>query len=226
MRKAQLRPTAENTYKVAYGTKGITCDFGRALDKSRRQEADGDIVGACNTRFEAVQQFMELLPDSETVELDTADADTRDAMTLLHDSAIDHFLAGDFEMCAAMLETLLELDPEDRFEATRRLAYAYIALEEWELFDEAMHDIDERSIDKPLLVAWSTFRRTGELPKDGLPAVYMREFTAEEHPADEAYLRDVDSGRPSRETLVRQLWLQTEHLWAQFPGFIEALKNI
>ena len=31
--------------------------------------------------------------------------------------------------------------------------------------------------------------------------------------------------RRLRQTLARELWLQTEHLWTQFPGFIEALRN-
>ena len=39
------------------------------------------------------------------------------------------------------------------------------------------------------------------------------EFTADEHPADEAYLRDIGSERPSPAAQARELWLQTENLW-------------
>ena len=39
------------------------------------------------------------------------------------------------------------------------------------------------------------------------------------------YLADIESERPSREAQARELWLQTEHLWTQFPGFVEALKK-
>ena len=35
------------------------------------------------------------------------------ALELIRASAIDHFLINDFEMSAALLELLLELDPED-----------------------------------------------------------------------------------------------------------------
>jgi hypothetical protein len=39
------------------------------------------------------------------------------------------------------------------------------------------------------------------------------------------YLNDIESEHPSRESQARELWLQTEHLWTQFPGFIEALQS-
>lgn len=40
----------------------------------------------------------------------------RAALELIRASAIDHFLINDFEMSAALLELLLELDPEDHLE--------------------------------------------------------------------------------------------------------------
>ncbi len=232
MQKAELKPTPANTYRIVYheGGSGVPCDFGRALEISRQQEAAGDIEGACNTRFEAFQQLMDLIPDSTDMELDWDDEDSRDAMLLINYSAIDHFLVGDFEMCAAMLEMLLELDPEDHFEASKRLAYAYVALEEWELFDEVINDVSDKYADKELLALWSEFRRTGRLPEGELRrfkrsfAVYFNEFTADAHPVDEAYLRDIENEKPSPKTLARELWLQTEHLWTLFPGFIEALR--
>ena len=232
MRRAELKPTPNNTYRIVYFDTGdgVPCDFGRALELSQQQEAACDIETACNTRFDAFQHLMELIPDSTDLELDWDDENSRDAMLLINYSAIDHFLVGDFEMCAAMLEMLLELDPEDHFEASKRLGYAYVALEEWELFDEVINDVSDKYADKELLALWSEFRRTGAIPEGELRhfkrsfGVYFEEFVEEDHPVDEAYLKDIESERPSREALARELWLQTEHLWALYPGFIEALK--
>ncbi len=233
MKRAELRPTPDNTFRIIYtqdGT-GIPCDFGEALGRSQSQEEQGDIQGACNTRFEAFQQLMELIPDSTDMELDWEDDNNRDAMLLLSFSAIDHFLIGDFEMCAAMLEMLLELDPEDHLDASKRLAYAYVALEDYDSFDEVINDVSDKYADKELLALWSEFRRSGTIPPGELRhfkknfSTYYDEFTSDEHPVDEPYLADIEKDRPSKESLARELWLQTEHLWKIFPGFIEALRS-
>ncbi|MCD8071792.1 MAG: tetratricopeptide repeat protein [Alistipes sp.] len=233
MRKAELVPTAGSIYRIVYSEDGdgVACHFGRALARSQAQETEGDIEGACNTRFEAFQQLMELIPDSTDMELDWEDSNSRDAILLLSFSAIDHFLIGDFEMCAAMLEMQVELDPEDHLEASKRLAYAYVALEEYDSFDEVINDVSDKYADKELLSLWSEFRRTGKMAAGELRhfkksfATYYDEFTADDHPVDEDYVRDIESDHPSKQTLARELWLQTEHLWKLFPGFIEALKS-
>ncbi len=229
MDKIQLQPTAEDTFRIVCD--GRTDIFQRALADSQAQEAAGDIEGACNTRYDAFMRLAEIVPeDTETV-LEWEDETCQNALLLVSCSAIDHFLIGDFEMCAAMLEMMLELDPEDHLEATRRLAYCYIALEEYELLDEVIDDISDKYADKAILRLWGEFRRAGSISegeaihfkKDFAP--YWREFIADEHPVGEDYLRDIESERPPREALARELWLQTEHLWTLFPGFIEALKT-
>lgn len=233
MQRAELKPTPNNTYRITYTNEGagVPCNFGKALELSQRQEADGDIEKACNTRFEAFQHLMELIPDSTDMELEWEDEASREAMVLISFSAIDHFLVGDFEMCAAMLEMLLELDPEDHLEASKRLGYTYVALEEWELFDEVINDISDKYPDKELLALWSEFRRHGEIPEGELRhfkrsfGVYFKEFTADAHPIDESYLHEISATKPAREALARELWLETEHLWTLFPGFIEALRS-
>ena len=45
-------------------------------------------------------------------------------------------------------------------------------------------------------------------------------------PADDAYLRDIESERPTPQAQARELWLKTENLWTAFPGFIAALKAL
>ena len=85
--------------------------------------------------------------------------------------------------------------------------------------------------EKEILKLWSEFRQTGSLPagelihfKKSFPVFYA-EFTSNVHEVTPEYLADIESEKPLRQTLARELWLQTEHLWAQFPGFIEALRN-
>lgn len=227
---ATLTPTAENTYRITYfDGNGIAVDFGKTIRMSQELEAQGKIGEACNMRYDAFQQLMELIPDSTDIELDWDHSDSRDAMLVIHFSAIDHFLLGDFEMSAAMLEMLLELDPEDHLEASILLAYDYVALGEWELFDEVINDVSDKHPDKDLLVLWSEFRQRGTLPAGELRHFkrsfhhYFNEFAAGEHPVDDQYLSDIRSERPSQKALARELWIQTEHLWKLFPGFIEAL---
>ncbi len=230
MRKFTLQPTADDCFRIVYDPADRGPGFEQALTKASRQETEGDIEGACNTRFRAVQYLMELLPEEEQAILDWEDAASRSALTLVNLSAIDHFLASDFEMCAAMFETLLDLDPEDHQEAVKRLAYCYVALEEYELFDEAAADIGDKDPEAAILRLWSAFRRTGGVPQQeaarfrkDFPA-WEAELASAEHPVTPEYLTDLESPRPSRETLARQWWIETEHLWAQFPGFIEALR--
>ena len=233
MEKPQLTPTAENTYKIVYPAgrgKDYPYDFGGALAASREQERRGEIEAACNPRYAAFQRLLEVIPDDEEVTLEWEDENNQSAMLLVSCSAIDHFLVGDFEMCAGMLEMLLDIDPEDHLEATKTLAYAYVALEEYELFDEVINDISDKYPEKEILKLWSEFRRNGVLPQGELIhfrksfSVFFSEFTADGHEVTPEYLADIESDRPSRETLARELWLQTEHLWSLFPGFIEALR--
>lgn len=228
--KPYFRPTAENTYIFEGGMPGGMYDFGKILADSRREEPS-DVAKACNMRFEAFQRFTELVPDNEEVTLDWEDKGNREVLELGYASGIDHFLACDWEMAAAMFEMLLDLDPEDHLEATKPLAYSYVALGEYELFDEIIDDISDKYPDKTLLNLWSEYRRTGKIPagelthlKKNFSHIYD-EFTAGEHPADERYMQDIESERPSKRSLAREMWLQTEHIWEAFPGFTEALKR-
>ena len=132
-------------------------------------------------------------------------------------------------MSAALLEMLLELDPEDHLEGSELLAFDYLAMDEQELFDEVINDVSDKHPGREVLLLWSAFRRDGRLPEGELQrfrthfAPFFAEFTADEHPADEAYLRDIGSERPSPAAQARELWLQTENLWVLWPGFIDAL---
>ena len=87
-----------------------------------------------------------------------------------------------------MLEFLLDLDPEDHLEgATWLLAFDYVALADYDAFDEVINDVSDKYPEKPLLTLWSEYRRHGSLPAGELRsgcathfAPYYTEFTADE----------------------------------------------
>jgi len=231
MIRPQLRPTADQTFRLVADPADRNWDFVEILARSRREEQQGNIEAACNTRYHAVQRLEELIPDSGEVIFEWEDDNSQAALEVIYCSAIDHFLIGDWEMAAAMFEMLLELDPEDHLEATIRLAYTYIAMEEYDSYDDVADDLNDKSVDKEILTLWSEFRRAGTLPAGEVRNFakrfrpYFDEFRADEHPIDERYLADIEGERPSQSARARELWLQTEHLWSAFPEFIEALKR-
>ena len=227
MLKATLEPTPDQTFEVI--GEG-PYDFEKVLSQTRRMERAGHVEEACNARFQAFQRLAELIPEDEEVNLEWNHRNSRAVLELIQASAIDHFLINDFEMSAALLELLLELDPEDHLEGSQLLAFDYLAMGEEELFDEVINDVSDKSPARELLLLWSAYRRDGTLPEGELKrfrthfAPWFAEFTATEHPADEAYLRDIESERPSAAAQARELWLQTENLWDLWPVFIEALR--
>lgn len=222
-----LKPTAYQTFEIV--GEG-DWDFSRILARSRRLQEEGRVEEACNERFHATQRLAELLPEGEEVILEWNHAPSRAALELLHASAVDHFLIDDFELSAALLEQLLELDPEDHLESVILLSFDYLALGEYEAFDEVVNDISDKYPCRELLLLWASYRQQGRLDEGELMRLksrhrpYFDEFTADEHPADEAYLKDIESQRPSAAAQARELWLQTENLWRLHPHFIEALR--
>jgi hypothetical protein len=229
---ARLKPTADQTFRIVAenDTAGLY-DFGRIIEDTRRMEREGRVKEACDVRFKAFQRIYDLLPEGEETILDWHDDNTQNAVILINGTGIDHFLIGDWEMSAGLHELVLEVDPEDHLEATTRLAYIYVAMNEFDSFDEIINDVSDKYADKQLLLLWSEWRRAGQLPEGTLHRFktrftpYYSEFIASEHPVSEEYLTDIDSERPSHEALARELWLQTEHLWLLFPDFIEALRK-
>lgn len=222
-----LHPTPDQTFEIeAVGA----YDFQAALARARKLQQAGDVEGACNERFRACRRLQELLPEGEELVLEWEDRNTRAALELLRASAVDHFLIDDFELSAALLELLLDLDPEDHTEAVELLAFDYVALDEQELFDEVVNDLSDKHASRVVLLLWSAFRRDGILPEGELHrfrtrfAPWFAEFTAAEHPADADYLRDIESANPSTTAQARELWLRTENLWSRWPEFIGALR--
>ena len=126
MARITLKPTENQNYILLGG------EFVKVLDEAHSQESEGNFEMACNMRYKAFQQIVDVLPEDESVELDFSHQNTRAAIEIVYGSAVDNFLAGDVELSAAQLELLLECDSEDHIEATPQLALCYLALEEWE----------------------------------------------------------------------------------------------
>lgn len=230
-KKGYLIPTPDQTFEVRAGASGQG-DFKAILRRSQWLQEQGEVEAACNLRFSAVQTLQEILGEDDEICLEWSDENTRSAIEVVHLSAIDHFLINDFEISSARLEMALDIDPEDHVEASNLLAYDYLAMGEYELFDEVINDISDKYASRTLLLLWSSFLRDGALHAGELHALksrfepYFREFTADSHPTDEAYIRDIESARPTQSAQARELWLQTENLWRLYPNFIEAIKSI
>ena len=223
MGRITLKPTENQNYILLGG------DFAKVLDLAHSKESDGDFEGACNLRYKAFQQIVEVLPEDEVAELDFSHQNTRAAIEIIYGSAVDNFLAGDVELSAAQLELLLECDSEDHIEATPQLALCYIALEEWECLDEIVPDLGDKSAFKPLVEAIAEYARTGEVSQESLSALrrhrhLCEELLATEHPADEAYLKDISSERPTQQALAREIYLRCEPLLMKYEGFTIKLK--
>lgn len=218
MGRITLKPTENQNFIILGG------DFAKLLDLAHRQEAEGAFEEACNIRYKAFQQIVELLPD-DAVELDFSHANTRAAIEIIYGSAVDNFLAGDAELSAAQLELLLECDSEDHIEATPQLALCYIALQEWECLEDTLPDLGDKSPLKALIAALANYIQTGNITSENIASLrrhrhLYEELTASEHPADEAYLHDIASERPTQQALAREIYLRCEPLLLQHPDFI------
>ena len=223
MGKITLKPTENQNFILLGG------DFAKTLDLAHSQESEGNFEEACNVRYKAFQQIVEVLPDDEAVELDFSHQNTRAAIEIVYGSAVDNFLAGDVELAAAQLELLLECDSEDHIEATPQLALCYIALEEWECLEEILPDLGDKSAFKPLVEALAEYACDGEVSAETLSALrrhrhLCEELKAAEHPANETYLKDISSERPTQQALAREIYLRCEPLFAQYEGFLEVFK--
>lgn len=223
----RFNPTPDQTFELEGGAK---YNFIRAKERIDELDRAGRYAEACEARYQGFQLLADALPEDEPMPLRWEHANSRAAIMILHGSAIDHFRIGDLEMAMAQLELLLDCDPEDHLEAISLLALCYATAEEWELYDEVELDLTDKSAESVVARLWASWRRDGAVDKGALSLLrskfkpYFAEFTAEEHPDDDAFRQDIMSERPSQGAQAREWWLLTEPLWAEFPEFVEALK--
>ena len=221
MRKIVVRPISSGLWHV----EGGGCGALLRLAAEKEKWAD-----AADMRFEGVQRLLDAIPD-EDVMLDWADGATRDAMELIYASAADHLSVGEVEMAAALWENLAVMDEEDHMSVNILLAICYIELEDYDCLEEAMFDISPKSPEYHLLNLWAEYRRTGGVDRDALRTLRTRhkewfaEFVATEHPADEEYLKDSRSERPSPRTEARELWFATSAVWEHNGEFLQTISK-
>lgn len=223
MGKITLKPTENQNFILLGG------GFAKVLDSAHKQESEGRFEEACNTRYQAFQQIVDVLPEDDASELDFSHPNTRAAIEIIYGSAVDNFLAGDVELSAAQLELLLECDSEDHIEATPQLALCYIALEEWECLEDIVPDLGEKSAFKALVEALAEYARTGSVSAENGAALrrhrhLCEELSRDDHPADDAYLKDISSERPTQQALAREIYLRCEPLLLKYEGFVEKIK--
>lgn len=225
MKKASVVPISSELWKIEEGE----C-FADILHRSQRMEQANEWAKACELRFEGAQQLLDIIGEEE-VRLDWNDKCSRAAMELLYRSAADNLLVGEVEVAVALWESLLELDPEDHLEAIVPLAFAYVEIEDYDCLESALFDISPKSPEYHLLMLWAEYRRSGGIERDSLRQLRTRhkewwgEFVAEEHPADERYLKDCQNERPSQQTEAREFWFATQSIWERNTGFIKALQK-
>ena len=223
----RFNPTPDQTFELEGGAK---YNFIRAKERIDELDRAGRYAEACEARYQGFQLLADALPEDEPMPLRWEHANSRAAIMILHGSAIDHFRIGDLEMAMAQLELLLDCDPEDHLEAINLLALCYATVEEWELYDEVELDLTDKSAESVVARLWASWRRDGAVDKGALSLLkskfkpYFAEFTAVEHPDDDAFRQDIMSERPSQGAQAREWWLLTEPLWAEFPEFIKARK--
>lgn len=227
----ELTPTQNQNFRIiGFGERG---NLEARLRSSRRAEEAGDFERACEIRYDAFQDIVEIMPDDEqsVVELDRNHPNTLAAMEIILASAVDNYLLGDGELAAAQVEMLLDCDSEDPLEATPLLALCYVTIAEWECLEDIDGDLGDKSAVRPLVRAISEFV-CDEVISDATVAELkrFREFCQElklsAHPTDDAYLQDITSEHPTKAAQARELYLRAEPAINRFPEFLPALQRL
>lgn len=223
----RFNPTTDQEFELEGGGK---YNFVHHKERVDRLVAESRYDEACEARYEAFQLLADILPEDEPMPLSWGHGNSRAALTILYGSAVDHFRIGDLEMAMAQLELLLDCDPEDHFEGVNLLALCYIAMEEWDAFEDLLIDLTDKSAEAVVARLWARYREEGVVDKSLVKLLvsrhkaYYEELLAAEHPDDEAFRRDIASERPSQRAEAREWWLLTEPLWREFPEFVDSLR--
>lgn len=221
MSRITLNPSSSGLWRVG--------GLNDTLQRSRQLEANS-WPEAAQMRFDAVQALLDKIGE-EDILLDWEDRATRAAIELIYVAAADQLLIGEVETAAALWEVLLSVDEEDHMSASVPLAFCYVALEDYDCWEEMMFSISSKSPEYHLLTLWAEYRRTGGIDRDALHTlrtrhkVWMEEFLADEHPLDEEYLADSRAERPSPRTEARELYFATAPLWESNDKFLKTIKK-
>ena len=226
--KPQFNPTPDQTFELE-GSGDY--NFVRCIEAIDTLVAKELYTEACEARYNAFVSLADILPEDEAMPLRWEHANSRAALSIIYGSAMDHFRIGDLEMGMAQLELLLECDPEDHFEAVNLLALCYIAMEEWDGYDDLLIDLTDKSAEAVIAKLWAAYRRTGAMDGSLLKLLasrhkaYYEELRHDDHPNDTTLLATLQTERPAPGAEAREWWLMTEPLWAEYHDFIEAIRG-
>jgi hypothetical protein len=98
-------------------------------------------------------------------------------------------------------------------------------LEEWDCLEDILPDLGDKSAFKPMVEALAEYAREGVISDEALSALRRHrhlcdELRQTEHPADESYLKDISSERPTQQALAREIYLRCEPLILKYEGFL------
>lgn len=127
----QFTPTGNNLYNIESDV-----DLGQILLKSDELMDVGRVEEACQMRYDVTVEALEQLDKIEDgIELNMQNAENQEFVDLIVKCGIDHYFISDFEIAAAILETVLDLDPEDHYGASATAGFCYAGLQEWDSLD-------------------------------------------------------------------------------------------
>lgn len=220
-----LKPTENQNFILLGG------EFAKVLEEAHAKESGGAFEEACNIRYQAFQQIVDVLPEDEVIEFDFSHSNTYAAAEIIYGSAVDNFLAGDCELAAAQLELLLECDSEDHTNATPQLALCYLALEEWDCLNDIIPDLGDKSAFRPLVELFAKHIRKEEIAATDVAELRRHRplcevLQGETFVADEAYMRDISSERPTQKALATEIALRCEPLFDKYNDFLPLLRTL
>lgn len=254
--KIEFEPVGDDLYNVIYpgrlshiaenaSTESLTAiieqepyNFAARQELASRLLEDGHVEEACEVRHQGALIAMEALPygdDSDDDDDDIGDIQiawdnsegNRNFVGIIAAAGEDNYMFGDFEMAAAMLETVLILDSEDHLDVTPKMLCCFAAMGEWEAFDLYKIDLAPKSLESLFVVAFADFVREGASWNSAAARAAMPELVAElrmdDHPQDDRFLSDIEAKRPPRTAQARAVWLRHTPIWASFDEFVAAL---
>lgn len=238
-----FEPQGDDTFNVVY-TKELTAispkcqtallekivarepyNLEAATELAKRYAEAGDYDQACEVRFRAASEAIDALPeDEEYFELNWEDEEVQEFIEIIVASGTDFYMHGDFEMAAALYETALSLDSEDHLDVASSLALSYIAIEDWEGYEQLKDNFVPGSMIEALVENFAAFRQNRKANKK-LPQELLDEIAADEHIIDELFLAEVDKERVSKEVAARELWYRHMPVFEVYPQFRAQLKS-
>lgn len=245
--KPILEPNAENTFRIilpdsyrgadsgadlVQHIKRYPYDFAARADYARQLLDAGELEKACVVHFEGLDLITDVVSEDEPVVLDWEWEPNREVVEFVSLAATDLYMLGDFDPAAGIIEYLLDMDPEDHLGVSYMLAFCYVALKDYDSFDDILSDLSDKDAETTLVRLWAAQRRhkdetfATELAslKRNHAAVY-NEFMADTHELTEEMIIDINSDRPSREAAAKDVWFKHQTLWELFPDFLKKIRG-